>query len=490
VSITRALKSDALAQTKPMTFITEDFLLQTKTARHLYHTYAPHIPILDFHSHLSPADIANNSGFETLTDIWLDGDHYKWRAMRANGLAEKYCSGNVSAYEKFEAWAKTVPRTLRNPLYQWTHLELSRYFGVQKLLDESSAPEIWKTANAKLRSEQMTPQGILRKFRVVVQCTTDDPTDSLEAHRKIRSSGIETRVLPTYRPDGALRVGEPARFNEWTNRLGSVANVEISRLDDFLDALAKRHDFFHEQGCRLSDHGLKHCYAEPFADHQASEAFNKLRSGKSLDSKEAAGLAGYLMIFFGHLDARKGWTKQLHLGAYRNANSRVLTALGGDAGFDSIGDWPQAASLGAYLDLLDRENSLAKMIVYNLNPADNYIVATMAGNFPQQGVRGRVQFGSSWWFLDQKEGIEWQLNALSNCGLLSNFVGMVTDSRSFMSFPRHEYFRRILCNILGNDIEAGLLPNDEPMMARLIRDVCLENAARFLGIETSEIRQT
>jgi glucuronate isomerase len=473
-----------------MTFITEDFLLQTKTARHLYHTYAGHIPILDFHSHLPPGDIANNTRFQTLTDIWLEGDHYKWRAMRANGVAEKYCSGNASAYDKFEAWAKTVPRTLRNPLYHWTHLELSRYFGVQKLLDESSAPEIWKTANAKLQTEQMTPQGILKKFRVVVQCTTDDPTDSLEAHRKMRNSGIGTLVLPTYRPDGALRVGDSTRFNEWTNRLGAAANVEISRLTDFLDALSKRHDFFHEQGCRLSDHGLHHCYAEPFADQQASDAFGKLRSGQSLDSNEAAGLAGYLMIVFGHLDARKGWTKQLHLGAYRNANSRALSTLGADAGFDSIGDWPQAASLGAYFDLLDRENSLPKMIVYNLNPGDNYIFATMARNFPQEGMRGRVQFGSSWWFLDQKEGIEWQLNALSNCGLLSDFVGMVTDSRSFMSFPRHEYFRRILCNILGNDIEAGLLPNDEPTMARLIRDICLENAARFLGIETSEIRQT
>jgi glucuronate isomerase len=472
-----------------MTFITEDFLLQAKTARHLYHTYAQHIPILDFHSHLPPGDIANNTRFQTLTDIWLEGDHYKWRAMRASGLAEEYCSGNATAYEKFEAWAKTVPRTVRNPLYHWTHLELSRYFGIDQLLDESSAAAIWKNANASLQGEDMTPQGILRKFRVLVQCTTDDPTDSLEAHMKIRSSSLKTLVLPTYRPDGALRLSDPARFNEWTNRLGAVANVEISRLADFRDALSRRHDFFHELGCRLSDHGLNHCHADPFASHQASEAFNKLRSGGALDSKEAAGLAGYLMIFFGHLDARKGWTKQLHLGAYRNANLRALSTLGADAGFDSIGDWPQAASLGAYCDLLDRENSLPKMIVYNLNPADNYIFATMAGNFPQEGLRGRVQFGSSWWFLDQKEGIEWQLNALSNCGLLSNFVGMVTDSRSFMSFPRHEYFRRILCNVLGNDIEAGLLPDDEPIMARLIKDVCFENAARFLGIEIRRVEE-
>ncbi|MFZ0520963.1 MAG: glucuronate isomerase [Candidatus Acidiferrales bacterium] len=465
-----------------MTFINEDFLLQTKTARRLYHAYAENIPILDFHSHLPAAEIANNARFTTLTDIWLEGDHYKWRAMRSNGFPEKYCSGKATPYEKFEAWATTVPRTLRNPLYHWTHLELNRYFGINQLLDEASSAEIWAHANAALNSEEMTPQGILRKFRVVALCTTDEPADSLEAHQKISSSSFKTRVLPTFRPDGALRVNDPPRFNEWTNRLGSAANVEISRLADFRDALAKRHDFFHAQGCRLSDHGLIHCYAEPFADQQASAAFDKLRSGKSLDAQEAAGLAGHLMIFFGHLDARKGWTKQLHLGAYRNANSRQMAALGADAGFDSIGDWPQGAALGAYLDLLDRENSLPKMIVYNLNPADNYIFASMAGNFPQEGVRSKVQYGASWWFLDQKEGIEWQLNALSNCGLLSNFVGMVTDSRSFMSFPRHEYFRRILCNILGNDIEAGLLPNDETMMARLIQDVCFENAVRFLDL--------
>ncbi|MGA8409448.1 MAG: glucuronate isomerase [Candidatus Acidiferrales bacterium] len=467
---------------KRMAFITEDFLLQSKTARRLYHSYAQDIPILDFHSHLSPAEIAGNARFQTLADIWLEGDHYKWRAMRASGIAEKFCSGDAAPQEKFMAWAKTVPRTLRNPLYHWTHLELNRYFGIQELLDESSAAEIWRNANAALQSEEMTPQGILRKFRVVALCTTDDPTDSLEAHEKIRKSGSQPPVFPTYRPDGALRTNDPARFNEWTSRLGSVANVEIARLADFQDALAKRHDFFHEHGCRLSDHGLHHCYAEPFADHQAADAFGKLRWGRSLEAREAVGLAGHLMIFFGHLDAQKGWTKQLHLGANRNTNSRMLATLGADAGFDSSGDWPQGAALGAYCDQLDRENSLPKMIVYNLNPADNYIFATMAGNFPQEGVNGKVQFGASWWFLDQKEGIEWQLNALSNCGLLANFVGMVTDSRSFMSFPRHEYFRRILCNMLGNDIEAGLLPNDEPMLARLIKDVCLDNAARFLAL--------
>lgn len=466
-----------------MRFITENFLLQNKTAQHLYHTYAEHIPILDFHSHLSPAYIAENRRFQSLTEIWLDGDHYKWRAMRSSGFAERYCSGDATPHEKFMVWAKTVPRTLRNPLYHWTHLELSRYFDIHELLDETSAGEIWQRANVQLNADEMTPLGILSKFRVAVLCTTDDPTDSLQAHQKIRAAGIETLVLPTFRLDRALRMGDPAKFNEWTEALGSASNVEISRLPDFLDALAKRHDFFHAEGCRLSDHGLNHCYAQPYADRAAAAAFSKLRSGKVLDSSEVMGLASYLMIFSGQLDARKGWTKQLHLGAHRNANTRMTENLGPDSGFDSIGDWPQAESLAAYCDRLDRENSLPKMIVFNLNPADNYIFATMAGNFPYEGIRGRIQCGSSWWFLDQKEGIEWQLNALSNCGLLANFVGMVTDSRSFMSFPRHEYFRRVLCNILGQEIEAGLVPDDESMMAHLISDICAENAARFVGLK-------
>jgi glucuronate isomerase len=470
-----------------MAFITENFLLRTKTAQHLYHTYAQRIPILDFHSHLSPAEIANNTTFKTLTEAWLDGDHYKWRAMRANGFGERYCSGDASGYEKFEAWANTVPRTLRNPLYHWTHLELSRYFGIERLLDESSAAEIWNSANALLGHEQMTPQGILKKFRVAALCTTDDPTDSLEPHRKIRDSGLKTLVFPTFRPDAALRMDDPGRFNDWTNRLAAAANLEISHLPHFLDALAGRHEFFHDQGCRLSDHGLNHCYPRPYTEHEAGAAFHKLRSGAALDSTEKGGLAGYLMIFFGHLDARKGWTKQLHLGAYRDANTRMLARIGPNTGFDSIGDWPQVASLAAYCDQLDGEGGLPQMIVFNVNPADNYAFATMAGNYCKEGVRGKVQFGPSWWFLDQQEGMEWQINAVSNCGLLSNFLGMTTDSRSFMSFPRHEYFRRVLCNILGNEMEAGSLPEDETMMARLIKDVCLENASRFLGLRKPEI---
>ena len=465
-----------------MTFITEDFLLQTEIARRLYHNYAEAVPILDFHSHLSPQDIAENRRFQNLTEIWLEGDHYKWRAMRAEGVAEQYCTGNAAPYEKFLAWARTVPRTLRNPLYHWTHLELVRHFGIEELLDESTADRIWRRANEVLASDEMRAQEIFKKFGVIAVCTTDDPTDSLEHHDSIRKIGNGPPVLPTFRPDAALRVADPAKFNQWTNKLSASSDVHIATLTDFLDALRKRHDFFHERGCRMSDHGLNHCYAEPCRESEAAGLFDKIRSGKCLNAEESTKATSYMMLFFGQLDAQKGWVKQLHLGARRNVNTRALREIGPDAGFDAMGDWPQGAPLAAYLDLLDRENSLPRMILFNMNPADNYLFATIAGSFPQEGVRGKVQFGSGWWFLDQKEGIEWQLNALSNCGLLSNFAGMVTDSRSFMSFPRHEYFRRILCNLLGNEIEAGLLPQDEEMIGGMIENICLENAMHYLNL--------
>jgi glucuronate isomerase len=469
-----------------MTFIRQDFLLQSETARCLYHKYAEAVPILDFHCHLSPQDIAENRRFQNLTEVWLDGDHYKWRAMRADGVAEKYCSGDATPYEKFAAWARTVPRTLRNPLYHWTHLELVRHFGIEELLDETTAGQIWHRANELLASDEMRAQEILKKFRVVGLCTTDDPTDSLECHKRIRETGNGPRVLPTFRPDSAIRVADPARFNEWTNKLSRSSNVEVARLADFLDALRKRHDYFHQHGCRLSDHGLNHCYAEPCAEREAGRLFDMLRSGIGLNSEESAKFTSYMMLFFGRLDAQKGWVKQLHLGAQRNGNTRALREIGPDAGFDSIGDWRQGALLIAYLDLLDRENSLPRMILFNMNPADNYVFATIAGSFPQERVRGKVQFGSSWWFLDQEEGIEWQLNALSHCGLLSNFVGMVTDSRSFMSFPRHEYFRRIVCNLLGNEVEAGLLPDNEEMIGAMIRSICLDNAIRYFDLPLTD----
>jgi len=465
-----------------MAFITDDFLLQTATARHLYRKYAASAPIVDFHCHLSASDIAENRRFRNLTEIWLDGDHYKWRAMRADGVAEKYCSGDAEPYEKFVAWARTVPRALRNPLYHWTHLELIRHFGIHDLLDESTAGEIWHRANELLSGEELSTQGILKRFDVLVLCTTEDPTDSLQYHDRISGCHNGTHVLPTFRPDAALRTGDPVLFNQWTDKLGISADMEISRLADFREALQKRHDYFHEHRCRISDHGLDHCYAEECGDREATGIFRKIRSGKGLTAEESAKFASSMMLFFGQLDAQKGWVKQLHLGAQRNTNTRALKTMGADAGFDSIGDWRQGAALISYIDRLDRENSLPKMILFNVNPSDNYLFATLTGNYPQEGIRSKIQYGSSWWFLDQKEGIEWQVNAISYCGLLSNFVGMVTDSRSFMSFPRHEYFRRILCNLLGIEIEAGLLPENEEIIGRTIRGICLDNAQQYLDL--------
>jgi glucuronate isomerase len=465
-----------------MPFISEDFLLQGDTARQLYRRYAAGKSVLDFHSHMSPADIASNRRFNDLYELWLEGDHYKWRAMRANGIAERFCTGDAPPLDKFRAWASTVPQMLRNPLYHWTHLELKRYFGIDDLLDARTADGIWQRANAQLAGEQLTVHGILHRFQVGALCTTDDPTDSLADHERIAASGVETLVYPTFRPDCALDTHDPVAFNAWVDQLQAASNMSISAHDDFLQALHQRHDDFHRHGCRLSDHGLNRCPAAFCDDREAAAIFSRVRSGNSLTPEDSEKLASNLMLFFGRLDAEKGWTKQLHLGALRNVNSRAYRSIGRDTGCDSVGDVPQARSLAAYLDALDRENSLPKMILYNLNPADNYVFATMAGNFQDGSAAGKVQFGSGWWFLDQKEGIEWQLNALSNVGLLSRFVGMVTDSRSWMSFPRHEYFRRVLCNLLGADIDARLLPNDEQLVGSVIENICFANAANFLGL--------
>lgn len=465
-----------------MGFVTEDFLLQTKTAKRLYSIYAGPEPILDYHCHLSPQDIADDRRFRNLFEICLEGDHYKWRAMRANGVSEQLCTGSADPYEKFLGWARTVPKTLGNVAYQWTHLELLRYFGIDSLLEEATAPKVWEKANEQLRIDELSARGILKKFRVKALCTTDDPTDSLESHEKIRKSKLETLVFPTFRPDKALKTEDPVRFNEWTDKLAATANVDIVRLSDFLHALERRHDAFHESGCRLSDHGLDYCYADPCTVGEAEAIFDAARAGKEVAPTESAKFSSYLMFFFGRLDAEKGWTKQLHLGAYRSVNTRMTKLLGQDTGFDSIGDWPQAKSLGRYLDRLDSAGLLPKTIVYNAHPENNYVFATMIGNFQDGTTPGKLQLGSAWWFLDQKEGVEWQLKALSNCGLLSRFIGMVTDSRSFMSYPRHEYFRRILCNLLGGEMESGQLPMDEELIGTLIRDICFDNAANYLAL--------
>src|SRR5712692_5016736 len=471
---------------RSMSFIHENFLLTTKTAQRLYHGFAVDPPILDYHCHLPPKDVAENRRFRNLFEIWLEGDHYKWRAMRANGVPEQYCTGDAAPYEKFLAWARTVPATLRNPLYHWTHLELKRYFAIDELLNEQSASRIWEQANAALATDELSAQGILRKFRVRAVCTTDDPIDDLASHKAIAAAGLPTRVFPTFRPDKALTVHLPEVLNPWVDKLAAVSNTHVATLKDFIDALKKRHDFFHEMGGRLSDHGLNHAFGDFPGDHEAGTIFGRARSGHAATPDEHRRFASYLMLVFGRLDAEKGWTKQMHLGARRNNNTRRFHEIGPDTGFDSIGDWSQADSLGAYLDRLDLENALPKMVLYNVNPSDNYVLATMIGNFQDGVTAGKIQFGSGWWFLDQKEAMQWQMNALSNCGLISRFLGMLTDSRSLMSYPRHEYFRRVLCDMIGRDIENGEIPDDDELVGPMIRDICYGNAKRFLGLDVRD----
>jgi len=464
-------------------FLDENFLLSNEVAQRLYHQYAVPQPILDYHCHLLPKDIAENRRFANLFEIWLEGDHYKWRAMRANGVAERYITGEASPYEKFLAWARTVPYTLRNPLYHWTHLELRRYFGISDLLDEKSAPAIWERANAAL-AQDLTAQCILQRFRVEVVCTTDDATDDLRYHRAISKSNLTTRVLPAFRPDKALAIGSP-EFLPWTKTLAKAANLEIRNLTTFLEAVRIRHSSFHSLGCRLSDHGLDSCLATPCTERRAASIFAKARSRKPVSQEEATQFASFLMLFFARLDTERGWTKQLHLGALRNVNSSARKEIGPDTGYDSIGDFPQIRPLAAYLDLLARENALPQMILYNNNPADTLSFATLIGSFQEGPQAGKIQYGSAWWFLDQKEGISAQINALSNVGLLSRFIGMVTDSRSFMSYPRHEYFRRILCDIIGQDVVRGELPHDEALLANLVEDICYRNARNYLHLPHS-----
>jgi glucuronate isomerase len=466
-----------------LNFIHENFLLHSPAAERLYHGYAESQPIIDFHSHLPADDIANDRRFSNLFEIWLEGDHYKWRAMRANGVPEQFCTGSASAHQKFLAWARTVPYTLRNPLYHWTHLELTRYFDIDDLLNENTAESVWRRANERLQSDNYSCRSLLRKFDVRIACTSDDPCDSLASHHQINSQEPALRVYPSFRPDKALLVQQPDCFNRWLQQLEACSDVDVSNFAGLLQAIEARHTYFHDHGARLSDHGLPHCYANPCSEKDAAQIYAKARAGQAASALEHEKFATFMMVFFGHLDAKRGWTKQLHLGALRSANTSRLRELGPDTGFDSIGDYPQAVSLSAYLDLLEAEHALPRMVIYNNNPADNYVFATAAGNFQDDSVPGKIQFGSGWWFLDQKDGIEKQLNALSNVSLLSRFVGMVTDSRSFMSFPRHEYFRRVLCNQLGSEIERGELPRDEALVGQMIRRICFQNARDYLGLE-------
>ncbi len=464
-----------------MPFIHDDFLLQSDTARQLYHGVARDLPIIDYHCHLPPQDAAEDRRFPNLHAIWLEGDHYKWRAMRSNGVPERLCTGDATPYEKFLAWAATVPYTLRNPLYHWSHLELARYFGINTLLDERSAPAVWEQANARLQDPGFSAQGILRQFKVEVVCTTDDPADDLAHHQRFAESGHPTRMYPTFRPDALLRIRETAFFNAYVERLGAAADTDVATLGGLVEALGRRHDFFHAMGGRLSDHGLSRAFARFASDDAVAAVYDKARRGAEVTPEEAEAFATFVMVQSARLDAEKGWTKQLHLGAQRNNNRRMRELLGADAGFDSIGDEPQAAALAQYLDRLDSDGILPKTILYNLNPADNYLMATMIGNFQDGSLPGKIQWGSGWWFLDQLEGMTWQLNALSSLGLLSRFVGMLTDSRSLLSYPRHEYFRRLFCNLIGDDVERGLIPDDGEMLTRLVRDVCHDNAERYFG---------
>lgn len=464
-------------------FINDDFLLTTRQARELYHRYAENEPIFDYHCHLSQHLIASNHQFSDLAELWLGGDHYKWRAMRTNGIDERFVTGAASPREKFQAWAETVPNALRNPLYHWTHLELKRYFGISDLLDGRSAERIWKKANARL--PKLRTHDLLTTSKVAVVCTTDDPADSLDAHAAIaaRPGKLKTRVYPTFRPDKALAVAHPAAFNAWVEKLAAAADVTIRGFDDLLGALKRRHDDFHAIGCRVSDHGLEFPLSEPCTRAQAKAVFDRVRSGKPVAPEDAVRYGSFLMFEFGRWDAARGWTKQLHLGALRNNNARLLAKLGPDTGFDSIGDFPQAVALSRYLNGLDATNELPRTVVYNLNPAENYVFATMIGNFQDGTVAGKLQFGSGWWFLDQKEGMEWQINALSNLGLLARFVGMLTDSRSFVSYPRHEYFRRVLCNLLGADMARGEMPNDLKLVGSMVRKICFSNARDYFRLE-------
>ena len=463
-------------------FNDENFLLQSAAAERLYHDHAAKMPIIDYHCHLNPEYVASDHRFRSLAEIWLDGDHYKWRAMRTNGVAECYCTGDASDWEKFEKWAETVPYTMRNPLYHWTHLELKTAFGVDKLLNPSSAREIYDHCSALLQQPEYSARGLMRRYNVEVVCTTDDPIDSLEHHIKCREDGFECKVLPTWRPDKAMAVESPSAFKTYIDRLAEVSGVEIRSFQTLLDALQVRHRFFESVGCRLSDHGIEEFYAEDYTTSEIETIFAKVYGGEELSDTEIRKYKSAMLVEFGVMDYESGWTQQFHFGPIRNNNSRMMAAVGVDTGFDSMGDLYQAKNMAKFLDRLDVQGKLTKTILYNINPRDNEMVATMIGNFQDGVTPGKIQFGSGWWFLDQKDGMERQMNTLSLLGLLSRFVGMLTDSRSFLSYPRHEYFRRTLCNLIGNDIEQGLLPASEmAFLGQMVENISYNNAKAYFN---------
>ena len=463
-------------------FITEDFLLHTDTARILYHEYAEAMPIYDFHCHLSPEEIACDKRFETITEAWLAGDHYKWRAMRANGIEERYCTGDASDREKFGKWAQTVPSTLRNPLYHWTHLELKRYFDIDLLLGPETADEIYDRCTEMLRSDAYRVRNLLSRMKVELVCTTDDPLSSLEYHEQIRAEGFDIKVYPTWRPDKALAADDLEALNGWIDKLGQLSGKSIESFDDYLEAIAGRVEFFHSRGCRLSDHGLETLWAEDYSATEIKAVFGKIRGRQELSPVEQLKFRSAVLHEMATMYHGKGWVQQFHLGALRNNNTLMMNRIGPDTGFDSMSDVPQAGNLAAFFGKLAQKKKLTKTVLYNLNPCDNEVFATMLGNFQDGSCPGKMQFGSAWWFLDQIDGMEKQINVLSNIGLLSRFVGMLTDSRSFLSFPRHEYFRRILCNLLGSDVEKGLLPGDIPLIGNMVQNISIHNARNYFDM--------
>ena len=466
--------------TKIKPFMDEQFLLRSETAQMLFHEHAKNLPIIDYHCHLVPKMIADDYQFHSITELWLGGDHYKWRAERTNGVDERYITGDASDWEKFEKWAETVPYTFRNPLYHWTHLELKTCFGITEPLNPASAKRIYDECNAKLSSKDFSARGLMRRYHVETVCTTDDPIDSLEYHKAIKESGFEIKVLPTWRPDKAMAVGDPVTYRAYVERLGEVSGISISTYSDLMDALKKRHDFFASVGCKLADHGLNNFPWAVCSSQEADQLFQKVLGGTALSNEEIEKLQTVILLDLTRMNAEKDWVQQFHYGAQRNNNTKMFKLLGPDTGYDSIGSYNAAMPMARILDTLNSEDKLAKTILYNLNPTDNYVVATMLGNFQDGSVPGKIQFGSGWWFNDQIDGMEKQMNDLSLLGLLSRFVGMLTDSRSFVSYPRHEYFRRVLCDLLGKDVEDGQIPESElPRVCEMVEDICYYNAKNY-----------
>lgn len=461
-------------------FMDKDFLLQTKTAQELYHNYAEGLPIIDYHCHLNPKEVAEDHRFSSITELWLGGDHYKWRALRSNGVEERFITGDASDWEKFQKWAETMPYCMRNPLYHWTHLELRTAFGIDKLLNAKTAREIYDECNEKLKQPEFSARGLMRHYNVEAVCTTDDPADTLEYHKQTRDSGFEVKVLPTWRPDKAMAIDNPIEYREYIEKLSNTAGTSIDSYTDLLNVLEQRHDFFHAMGCRLSDHGVNEFYADKFSDNEIDDIFQKVMCGRKPTAEEICKFRSALMLEGGRMDARAGWTQQFHYGPMRNNNTRMFCQLGPDAGYDSIGTWNTSESMSRFLDRLCMEDNLAKTILYCINPSDNEMLATMIGNFQEGPTPGKIQFGSGWWFNDQLDGMERQMNCLSVLGLLSRFVGMLTDSRSFLSYPRHEYFRRCMCNLIGQDVEDGKLPAEEmEFIGQMVANISYWNAKKY-----------